>query len=81
VYLGRPWRDFAKVVIMNSYLGPHIKPEGFCGWGTDVPKDTTFFAEYKNEGPGAAKRPDFVHTLTSDEADELLKIFKSYIEE
>ena len=31
VYLGRPWRDYARTVIMNSYIGSHIHEEGTTG--------------------------------------------------
>lgn len=62
VYLGRPWRNFAKVVIMNSYLGPHIRKEGWHDWGKTDAHDTLYFAESENYGPGAEnrKKPDWV---------------------
>jgi len=53
VYLGRPWRDYARVVYINCEIGPHILPEGWSNWeGTDRDK-TAFFAEYGNYGQGA----------------------------
>ncbi|MDZ7935462.1 MAG: pectinesterase family protein [Emticicia sp.] len=33
VYLGRPWRDFAKTVFINCEMGSHILPEGWNNWG------------------------------------------------
>lgn len=32
VYLGRPWRPFATVVYMNTWMGPHIVPAGWREW-------------------------------------------------
>lgn len=32
VYLGRPWRDYARTVLIDCYLGPHICPEGWHDW-------------------------------------------------
>ncbi len=72
VYLGRPWRDFGKVVIINSYLGEHIRKEGWHDWNKPQSHTTTFFAEYNNNGPGAdiSQRVSFAHILTADEAAE-----------
>ena len=70
-YLGRPWREYAKVVILNSEIGDHIKPEGWHDWGKIDAHDTVYFAEYKNYGPGAASaRPSWTYTLTDTEAEK-----------
>lgn len=53
VYLGRPWRDYARVTIKNSYLGAHIIKEGWHDWGKERTHDTTDFREEGNYGPGA----------------------------
>lgn len=34
VYLGRPWREYAKTVFINTYMGEHIKAEGWHNWGS-----------------------------------------------
>ena len=69
-YLGRPWREYAKVVILNSEIGDHIKPEGWHDWGKIDAHDTVYFVEYKNYGPAAAgARPSWTHTLTDTEAE------------
>lgn len=69
-YLGRPWRNYAKLVILRSWLGAQICPEGFHNWNKPDAEKTVFFAEYKNSGPGAdlQARPDWVHRLTDSEA-------------
>ncbi|CUA74717.1 Pectinesterase [Rhizoctonia solani] len=51
-YLGRPWRDHARVIFQNSVLGSQIQPAGWSGWGS-TPTDNVFYGEYNNTGPGA----------------------------
>lgn len=36
-YLGRPWRDYARVVFQNSYLGDNIVADGWQIWSTSSP--------------------------------------------
>ena len=70
-YLGRPWRNFAKAVILNSEIGEHIKKEGWHDWNKKAAWETMFFAEYGNFGEGASsERAPFVKILTEDEAAE-----------
>lgn len=70
-YLGRPWRNYAKAVILNSKIGAHIKPEGWHDWNKKDAWDTIFFAEYNNSGPGAGNedtRAPFVKFLSDEQA-------------
>ena len=71
-FLGRPWRDYARTVIMNSWIGAHICPQGFDDWGKENARRNAFYAEYRNYGPGAADgdtpRAGWVHELTEEEA-------------
>lgn len=53
VYLGRPWRPFAKTVFMNCYLDASIKSEGWHNWNKPEAEKTSYYAEYKSTGPGA----------------------------
>ena len=39
-YLGRPWRKYAKCVIMHSEIGAHIRKEGWHDWATRKPQRT-----------------------------------------
>lgn len=66
VYLGRPWRDFAKVVLICCSLGAHIHPAGFHDWGKVQSHETVFFAEYKDTP--SPNRADFVQTLSPSQA-------------
>lgn len=75
VYLGRPWRSFAKTVILNSWLGDHIKKEGWHDWGKEEAHTQTFYAEFNNSGPGASPdtRVSWSHQLTEAEASHYTK--------
>ena len=75
VYLGRPWRNFAKTVILRSELGPHIKKEGWHDWNKEEAREQSFYAEYENYGPGASPetRVSWSHQLTAEEAARYTK--------
>lgn len=60
VYLGRPWRSFAKTVFINCELGDHILKEGWHNWGKPYAEKTTYYAEYGSKGPGAASEKERV---------------------
>lgn len=66
VYLGRPWRPYAKVVFIECELGDIIRPEGWHNWGSEEKEQTTFYAEYGNSGPGYQpdKRVDWANILS-----------------
>lgn len=69
VYLGRPWREWAKTVLLDCELDGHIAPAGFDDWGKTRAHDTVLFAEHGSHGPGAAgARAAFVRALTDEEA-------------
>ena len=82
-YLGRPWRDYAKVVYLNCQLGDHISPEGWANWDKTSRDKTAYYAEYGNTGHGAnlEKRVSWSHHLTSEEAEKytLEKILSSVL--
>ncbi len=54
VYLGRPWRPFARTVFIECELGDHILKAGWHNWNKPDAEKTSFYAEYGNYGPGAA---------------------------
>lgn len=70
--LGRPWRPFAKVVYINCFLDQQVRAEGWDNWGKVENEKTTFYAEYKSYGPGAAsdKRVGWSHQLSAAEATQ-----------
>ncbi|KAK9149282.1 hypothetical protein Scep_008039 [Stephania cephalantha] len=68
-YLGRPWKEYSKTVIMQSYMSNVIRSEGWLEWQGNFALDTLFYGEYMNYGPGASlsnrvKWPGF-HALNS----------------
>lgn len=70
VYLGRPWRPFAKTVFVNCDLDEHIRPEGWHNWGKESNEKTAFYAEYQCKGPGAQhtdKRVGWSHQLKAED--------------
>ncbi|CAO2193107.1 unnamed protein product [Urochloa humidicola] len=59
-FLGRPWKPFSRVVVMESYLGPGVQARGWMEWAAtgaagehSVALATLFYGEYGNYGPGA----------------------------
>jgi pectinesterase len=72
LYLGRPWRPFAKTVFLNCDLSESILPEGWHNWSKPEAEKTTFYAEYNSTGRGANKsaRASWSHQLTDAEAKE-----------
>ena len=72
VYLGRPWRPYARVVFLDCWLGDHIRAEGWDNWRDPAREKTASFAEYKSKGPGAnpSTRVAWSRQLTDREAAE-----------
>lgn len=53
VYLGRPWRPYARVVFWDCFLDGHIRPEGWENWRNPENEKTAWYAEFGSLGPGA----------------------------
>lgn len=57
VWLGRPWRPYAKTVFIHCEMGNHIIPAGWDPWKGDSmfpdKEKTALYAEYKSKGLGA----------------------------
>jgi len=70
VYLGRPWRIFAKTVFVNCELDKHIKKEGWHNWSKVAAEKTSFYAEYKCSGEGyhPESRVHWSHQLKKSQA-------------
>ncbi|CAE6514683.1 unnamed protein product [Rhizoctonia solani] len=67
-YLGRPWREYARVVFQNSNIGSNIVAAGWKNWNDDTPNTAhVFYGEYGNSGAGAwnSKRVSFATKMTS----------------
>ena len=72
VYLGRPWRKYAKTVFINCNMGNFIAPEGWSNWAHPDSDKTTFYAEYHSSGEGARKneRVSWSHQLTNEQTEK-----------
>lgn len=54
-YLGRPWKQYSRAVVMQSNIDDSISSRGWVEWpGAGDYVKTLYFAEYANVGPGAA---------------------------
>ncbi|WP_229239632.1 pectinesterase family protein [Echinicola soli] len=72
VFLGRPWRDYAKTVFINCKMEDHVVAEGWNDWGRPQVKETTYYGEFGSTGPGAnsSQRVDWAHQLSAEEAKQ-----------
>ncbi|KAK4483295.1 hypothetical protein RD792_010480 [Penstemon davidsonii] len=52
-YLGRPWKEYSRTIIMNSNIEGFIAPEGWAPWMGTFALDTLYYGEYSNRGAGS----------------------------
>ena len=87
VFLGRPWRPYAKTVFINTEMGSHILPEGWNAWKGDKnfpdKEKTTFYAEYRSKvegGKDISKRVSWSHQLKKSDLKkyDLNKVLNSW---
>ncbi|KAJ0244376.1 pectinesterase/pectinesterase inhibitor 23 [Hirschfeldia incana] len=71
-YLGRPWKEFSRTIIMKTAIDDVIDPAGWLPWNGDFALKTLYYAEHLNVGPGAnqAQRVKWpgIKKLTSEQA-------------
>ncbi|WOH04108.1 hypothetical protein DCAR_0623514 [Daucus carota subsp. sativus] len=53
-YLGRPWKQYSRTVVMQSSITNVINPAGWFPWDGNFALDTLYYGEYQNTGAGAA---------------------------
>jgi pectinesterase len=76
VFLGRPWRPYARTVFINTTMDKHIVPEGWDPWKGDnmfpEKEKTTFYAEYNSTGQGGnvANRIGWSRQLSKEQVAE-----------
>jgi pectinesterase len=70
VFLGRPWRNYSRVVYLECSMGDHIRPEGWNNWNKEAAEKTAWFGEYASTGPSGvtAARVKWARQLTASEA-------------
>ncbi|XVE97816.1 hypothetical protein REPUB_Repub03eG0051600 [Reevesia pubescens] len=72
-YLGRPWKQYSRAVVMESTIDDAIASRGWIEWpGAGAYSKSLYFGEYANGGPGAGTSgrvtwPGF-HVIGPDEA-------------
>ncbi|CAN0877793.1 Pectinesterase 3 [Linum grandiflorum] len=52
-YLGRPWKEFSRTVIMQSEISDVVHSSGWHEWNGEFALATLFYREFENSGPGA----------------------------
>ncbi|VFQ65137.1 unnamed protein product [Cuscuta campestris] len=52
-FLGRPWRQYSRTVVMNSRIDAPISPEGWAPFQGSFGLEECWFGEYGNTGKGA----------------------------
>ncbi|KAL5713149.1 pectinesterase [Ranunculus cassubicifolius] len=71
-FLGRPWKNFSRTIVMNSHMDDFIDPEGWQQWDVTKHHETCYYAEFNNVGPGSdvSKRVKWpgMKTINNDEA-------------
>ncbi len=72
VWLGRPWRPYATVIYLRTWMDDKIAPAGWREWhpGETHSLDTAYYAEFDSTGPGAHhdERDPHTHFLTPQDA-------------
>ncbi|KIK08014.1 carbohydrate esterase family 8 protein [Laccaria amethystina LaAM-08-1] len=71
VFLGRPWRDFAKVIFLNTVITAPLNSSLWSVWQPDQPNTSNiFFADFNTTGSGikGAHRANFSTILTATQA-------------
>uniref|UniRef100_A0A7C9ATM5 Pectinesterase n=1 Tax=Opuntia streptacantha TaxID=393608 RepID=A0A7C9ATM5_OPUST len=68
-FLGRPWHQYSRSVVVKSAIGGLVDPAGWAPWDGDFGINTLYYGEYMNTGPGAdtshrVKWPGY-HLITS----------------
>lgn len=56
-YLGRPWQQYSRTVIMKTYIDSLVNRAGWLTWlDSNFALSTLYYAEYGNIGPAASTR-------------------------
>jgi len=72
-YLGRPWRDYANVIFLNTEMSDTVRPEGWHDWDKPYRQTTARYGEYNSRGAGAAPeaRVPWARRLTAEQAADI----------
>ncbi|CAH2063603.1 unnamed protein product [Thlaspi arvense] len=53
-YLGRPWKQYSRTVVMQSFLDGSIHSSGWSPWSGGFALKSLFYGEFRNSGPGSS---------------------------
>jgi pectinesterase len=69
-FLGRPWRDYAQTVFLDTEMSDVVDPKGWNNWGKAHAEKVANYAEFNNTGPGATpeQRVAWAKKLTAVQA-------------
>ncbi|XP_074311012.1 pectinesterase-like [Silene latifolia] len=67
-FLGRPWKEYSRTVVLQSNIRGHVDPTGWFPWDGDFALSSLYYGEYMNYGPGSdtSKRVNWTgyHVIT-----------------
>ncbi|KAH6780147.1 hypothetical protein C2S52_011384 [Perilla frutescens var. hirtella] len=52
-YLGRPWKEYSRTIIMHANIDGFVDPTGWSPWMGNIGLNTSYYGEYENTGPGS----------------------------
>lgn len=55
VFLGRPWREYAKTAFVGCLMGSHIDPYGWDNWNDSANEQTVTYQEYDVKDAAAVR--------------------------
>jgi len=72
-YLGRPWRNYASTIFLNTEMSAVVRPEGWNNWRKPDAERTARYAEFSSTGPGAnpKARVPWARQLTARDAEAI----------
>ncbi|HEO8422339.1 Pectinesterase A precursor [Mycobacteroides abscessus subsp. abscessus] len=72
VYLGRPWRPYARVTFSQCRMGSHIHPDRWDDWGRKENRKTAAYKEIDNvyEQKDRIKKPDWIQIESKQEGEK-----------
>lgn len=68
LYLGRPWRDFARTVWIGTTFEAPVRSAGWHDWGRPETHATVFYAEHATTGTSPQRRVPWSRQLSDAEA-------------
>lgn len=73
-FLGRPWREYSRVIVLQTELPANLNPLGWSPWSGDETPVHAYYAEWGNVGPGARprQRASWSHQISSTDAKQYL---------